>query len=71
VLYLIDVTQQKQPPRLVKGKCPDCPSSEIVVKELHLDRKSYKGYCLYCGIDVVSVLVTRKISGLVFKDGDC
>jgi hypothetical protein len=70
VLYLMDVKPQKQPPRLVKGKCPNCPSTEIVVKEIKLDGKSYKGYCLNCGVDVISVLVTRKTSGLVFKDGD-
>jgi hypothetical protein len=70
VLYLVDVKQLKDPPRLVLGKCPECPSLEIVVKEFHIDGKSYKGYCLHCGIDVIGVLARRAISRAVVKD-DC
>ena len=26
------------------AKCPDCPSTEIIVKEIDLDGTSYEGY---------------------------
>lgn len=55
-------------PRLVRGKCPDCPSREIVVKEFNVDGKSYQGYCLRCGVDVIGVLLSGTISGPVAKD---
>ncbi len=61
----------KQPPRLVRGKCPDCPSREIVVKEFDSDGQSYEGYCLRCGVDVIGVLVRGTTSGAVVKDGEC
>jgi len=56
------------PRRLIMGECPDCPSVEIVVKEIEVDGRNYKGYCLRCGVDVTGVLVTRTISGPVLKD---
>ena len=57
----------KRTPRLVKGKCPDCPSIEIVVKKIDSEG-SYEGYCLCCGVDVIGVLTSRAISGKVLKD---
>jgi hypothetical protein len=63
----MDVKQQKKPPRLVTGKCPDCPSIEIVVKKIDSEG-SYEGYCLRCGVDVIGVLMSRAISGPVRKD---
>ena len=53
--------------RLVIGKCPDCPSIEIVVKKIDSEG-SYEGYCLRCGVDVIGVLTSRAISGPVLKD---
>jgi len=67
----MDVKQRKHPPRLVLGKCPDCPSIKIVVKEIDLDRKGYKGYCLYCGVDVIGTLARGVISGEIVRDYDC
>ena len=57
----------KHTPRLVTGKCPDCPSIEIVVKKIESDG-SYEGYCLRCGVDVIGVLTSIAISGTVLKD---
>jgi hypothetical protein len=48
----------KDLPRLVSGKCPDCPSTEIIVKEIDLDGTSYEGYCLHCGVDVFGALIS-------------
>lgn len=70
MLYLMNVKQLKQLPRFVIGKCPDCPSLEIVVKEFDLDG-GYKGYCLRCGVDLIGVLLEGTTSGQVVKDGDC
>ena len=52
------LSNMKDLPRLVSGKCPDCPSTEIVVKEIDLDGTSYEGYCVHCGIDVFGALIS-------------
>jgi hypothetical protein len=68
MISVLCLMSMKHPPRLIIGECPDCPSVEIVVKEIDLDGKRYKGYCLYCGVDVIGVFVSRTISGPVLKD---
>jgi hypothetical protein len=44
-------------PRLVTGNCQNCSSTEIVVKRIAPDGKTYEGYCPACGIDSFGALI--------------
>ncbi|MGD0135333.1 MAG: hypothetical protein ABSE57_25080 [Bryobacteraceae bacterium] len=57
----------KDLPHLVRGNCPDCPSTEIIVKEIDQDGTSYEGYCLHCGVDVFGALISGTDRAAVLK----
>jgi hypothetical protein len=57
----------EQLPRLVSGNCPNCSSTEIIVKTIHSDGTNYEGYCPGCGIDVVGALINGTTRAVVLK----
>jgi predicted RNA-binding Zn-ribbon protein involved in translation (DUF1610 family) len=57
----------EQLPRLVSGNCPNCSSTEIIVKTIHLDGTNYEGYCPACGGDIVGALISGTTRAVVLK----
>jgi hypothetical protein len=57
----------EQLPRLVSGNCPNCSSTEIIVKTIYPDRTNYEGYCPGCGIDIVGALINGMTRAVVLK----
>jgi hypothetical protein len=57
----------EQLPRLVSGNCPNCSSTEIIVKTVHPDGSNYEGYCPGCGIDIVGTLISGTTKAVVLK----
>ena len=57
----------EQLPRLVSGNCPNCSSTEIIVKMVHPDGSNYEGYCPGCGIDIVGTLISGTTKAVVLK----
>jgi hypothetical protein len=57
----------EQLPRLVSGNCPNCSSTEIIVKTIHPDGSNYEGYCPGCGIDILGTLINGTTKAVVHK----
>jgi hypothetical protein len=57
----------EQLPRLVSGNCPNCSSTEIIVKTIYPDGTNYEGYCPGCGIDIVGALINGMTRAVVLK----
>src|ERR1700722_16549302 len=57
----------EQLPRLVSGNCPNCSSTEIIVKTVDPDGSNYEGYCPGCGIDIVGTLISGTTKAVVLK----
>jgi hypothetical protein len=67
--WMFDATLigMEQLPRLVSGNCPNCSSTEIIVKTIHPDGTNYEGYCPGCGIDIVGALISGTTRAVVLK----
>jgi hypothetical protein len=57
----------EQLPRLVSGNCPNCSSTEIIVKTIHPGGSNYEGYCPGCGIDIAGTLISGTTRAIVLK----
>jgi hypothetical protein len=57
----------EQLPRLVSGNCPNCSSTEIIIKTIHPDGTNYEGYCPGCGGDIVGALISGTTRAVVLK----
>jgi hypothetical protein len=67
--WMFDATLigMEQLPRLVSGNCPNCSSTEIIVKTIHSDGTNYEGYCPACGIDIAGALISGTTRAVVLK----